>query len=232
MITGFPTSRIARCLLCESHRFFSTEHFRSSPQPQLFCRAHFCRCADGAAVLVVMEVTASFLAISRISSDVAATKQTFAQEQERRAAAAAAATLPPLIVEAQPLGGDGGLARGEPHVNHAHGHTKRPGGGAKTLLENTSPEAEAKRKAERIEQDAKEATWNRLKEEAAVAAAPEAGKNHNAAPYPGARTEDEERKLAGDEEEDIGPPMMGAQPAASSPLRISESRGLTAAVQR
>ena len=29
-----------------------------------------------------MEVTASFLAISRISSDVAATKQTFAQEQE------------------------------------------------------------------------------------------------------------------------------------------------------
>ena len=170
-----------------------------------------------------MEVTASFLAISRISSDVAATKQTFAQEQERRASAAAAATLPPLIVEAQPLGGggDGGLARGEPHVNHAHGHTKRPGGGAKTLLENTSPEAEAKRKADRIEQDAKEATWNRLKEEAAVAAAPEAGKNHNAAPYPGARTEDEERKLAGDEEEeDIGPPMMGAQPA---PRRISES---------
>ena len=36
-----------------------------------------------------MEVTASFLAISRISSDVAATKQTFAQEQERRASAAA-----------------------------------------------------------------------------------------------------------------------------------------------
>lgn len=154
----------------------------------------------------------------RISAELAETKLDLARAEARRSAEAEAAPrVPPLIatahvVEAVPV------AAGEAPVQHPAGHTKGTAGGPKTLLaEKPSAEVVAKQTAIRAEQDAKEATWDRLRLEAGEAGGLETGKHHNAAAYPGERTLNEDSAVLeseegpGDEpeqEEDIGPPMM------------------------
>ena len=173
-----------------------------------------------AAVVAIVEMTATLLSVSRISAELAETKLDLARAEERHSAAALAAPrlppLPPLtataqLVEAVPVVVVAPEQRAVPAVGHA--------GGPKTLLaEKASPEVVAQKSAARVEQDAKEATWDRLRLEAGEAGEAgglEAGKHHNAAAYPGARTLDENGAVLEDEEggeeeeeEDIGPPMM------------------------
>ncbi len=166
-------------------------------------------------------MTPRVMCARRISAELAETKLDLARAEARRSAEAKVAPgLPPLtatahVVEAVPV------VVGEAPVQHsasAAGHAKGTAGGPKTLLaEKPSADVVAKQAAVRAEQDAKEATWDRLRLESGESSGLETGKHHNAASYPGERTLDEDRAVleteddSSDEpeqEEDIGPPMM------------------------
>ena len=179
-----------------------------------------------AAVLVLFEMSATLLSVSRISAELAETKLDLARAEERRSAdrdafasAAAAAPrqpLPPLTATAQLVQAATVIAA-PAEISAAHAAAAHGASGAKSLLaEKATPVAVAQKSHLRAEQDAKEATWDRLRLEAGETTTPlEAGKHHNTASYPGARTLDEngatledEGEYEDEEEEDLGPPMM------------------------